>query len=268
VLRELLRIKTGDSAASWSRVDDPLRAAVADMFGKDALGKPLAGHRHAEFLAWCEDGVPTRLVVWRGGRLFDEDEQSAILRAASRELSWAAAGPDSDAWKARLVPLESAVPPPPGFDETPARSWKAVTPYVPPRHDLRGGKPRDRESPFAQIRRELALRGFERADEVEVEQVGDAEWVAVHVPRGQSAKRAFLGDRRGYVVRLCFPEPIRGPLRLGHSSSFGLGLFRPTDAAGVASTRTPRLVPSLPVEENPASAIPVPARKRRLFPDD
>ncbi len=227
VLRELLRIKTGDVAATWSRVETSIREAMADMLGKDAQGKPLVGHRHAEFLAWCEDGVPTRLLVRRDDRPFDEDEQTAILRAASRELSWAAAGPDADAWKVRLVPLDRAVPPPPGFDEAPARSWESVTPYVPPRHHLRGAKERARESLVAQIRRELTLRGFADAEQVEAEQIGDASWVGVHVPRGRAGKRAFLGDRRGYSIRLTFREPVKGPLRLGHSSSFGLGLFRP-----------------------------------------
>ena len=30
---------------------------------------------------------------------------------------------------------------------------------------------------------------------------------------------------RPYALRLTFPEPISGPLCLGHSSHFGLGLF-------------------------------------------
>lgn len=230
VLRELLRIKADDHTATWSRVDASVREAVSDMLGKDALGKPLAGHRHAEFLAWCENGVPTRILVWRDGRPFDEDEQTAILRAGSRELSWAAAGSDSDAWKVRLVPLDRAVPPPPGFDDVHALSWESATPYVPPRHHLRGGKPRERESLAAQIRRELASRGFDDAERVEVDQISGGAWVAVHVPRRQASERPFLGDRRGYLLRLTFPKPVRGPLRLGHSSSFGLGLFRPVPA--------------------------------------
>lgn len=53
------------------------------------------------------------------------------------------------------------------------------------------------------------------------------EWVAVHTPRRQADKHQMIGDRRGYTVRLVFDEPISGPLRLGHSSSFGLGLFAP-----------------------------------------
>ena len=227
VLRELLRIKTSDRNPTWNTTDVSVRAAMADMLGKDAEGKPLAGHRHAEFLAWWENETPTRLIVWRDGLPFGDDEQTAILRAASRELSWAAAGPDADAWKVRLVPLDSAVPPPPGFDGTAARIWQSATPYVPPRHHLRGGKSRARETVAFQIKRELMLRGCTDAEHVETEEVREAAWVAVHVPRREGAKRVFLGDRRGHWMRLIFREPVAGPLRLGHSSSFGLGLFRP-----------------------------------------
>lgn len=231
VLREVLRIKTGVQNASWTRVDSSVRQMLADMFGKDARGKPLRSHQHTEFLAWCEDGFPTRLLVWRDGRPFDGDEQTAILRAASRELSWAADGLDPDAWKVRLVPLDGAVPPPPGFDHAPARCWESVTPYVPPRHHLRKGTVRARESVSSQMRRELAARGVPGAERVEVELASQATWVAVHVPRRHRRGRSLLGDKRGYHVRVVFPEPVRGPIRLGHSSSFGLGLFRPFDAA-------------------------------------
>ena len=109
-----------------------------------ALGRK--GHSHTEFLTWWQRGVPTRLLIWRDGRPFDADEQTAILRAAARELSWAAAGSDAGYWKIRLVPLDEAVPPPPGFDETLARTWESITPYVPSRHHLRGGKPRPSQS--------------------------------------------------------------------------------------------------------------------------
>ncbi len=227
VLRELLRIRTGDPRARWSQVQPSVRDAIADMVGKDAKGNPLASHNHTEFLAWCEDGIPTRLLVWRDGRSFDDDEQTAVLRAASREVSWAAAGADAEQWKVRFVPLDRAVPAPPGFDGTPSRCWESVTPYVPARHHLRGGRPRPRESVVAQIRRELALRGFVDAEQVEAEQIGSAGWTAVHVPRGEAVERTFVGDRRGYYLRLKFREAVKGPIRLGHSGSFGLGLFKP-----------------------------------------
>lgn len=226
VLRELLKIKSGEPAATWPRVGREIRDAVADMYGKDAEGQPLKGpRRHTEFLVWCEDDRPTRLLVWRGARAFDADEQDAILCAAAHDVSWAAAGSDSDVWKVRLVPLDRAVPQPPGFDGTRSDVWESVTPYVPPRHNLRGGKERERESLAEQIQRELQQRGCNTP--VTVALLGVPKWVAVHVPRREAGKRAFIGDRRGQMIRLRFAAPVVGPIRLGHSSSFGLGLFAP-----------------------------------------
>jgi hypothetical protein len=227
VLRELLLIKSDGQCGQWSAAAEPLRMAIADMVGKDARGNPLKGHKHTEFLTWWQDRVPTRILVWRSGRAFDADEQTAVRRAASRELSWAAAGRDTDDWKVRLIPLDEAVPPPPGFDRCRATTWESITPYVPPRHHLRGGKLRDAEAVPNQVRRELALRGIPNAESVEVEQIESADWVAVHLPRSSASRRPFLGDRLGYRLRLRFCEPVAGPLRLGNSSSFGLGLFKP-----------------------------------------
>lgn len=225
VLRDLVQLKTGDPSVTWTRAGRNVRDAIADMTGKDANGEALKGHRHTEFLAWCEDHQPTRLLVWRASRAFDADEQEAILLAAARDVSWSAAGSDSDEWKVRLVPLDRAVPPPPGFNGQPSITWESVTPYVPSRHHLRGGKEREGESITEQIRRELQRRGFDQNVEVEVE--GSPRWVPVHVPRREANKRAFIGDRRGHMVRIRFTSPVSGPIRLGHSSSFGLGLFRP-----------------------------------------
>lgn len=227
VLRELLRLKADDASGSWAKASRAVREAVADMTGKDANGHALKGHRHTEFLAWCEDNQPTRLLVWRGSRAFDTDEQEAILLAAARDVSWAAAGSDSDEWTVRLVPLDRAVPPPPGFGSQSYLVWESVTPYVPPRHHLRTGKERDGESMAEQIRREV--RGREIAHDVEVDLVGTPQWVSVHVPRREANKRAFSGDRRGQMIRLRFNTPVVGPLRLGHSSTFGLGLLRPVE---------------------------------------
>jgi len=227
VLRELLRLKTGDASANWTRASRDVREAVAAMTGKDANGDALKGHRHTEFLAWCEDDQPTRLLVWRGSRAFDADEQEAILHAAARDVSWAASSSDSDELKVRLVPLDRAVPPPPGFGSQSSKVWESVTPYVPPRHYLRRGRERPGESIVEQIRRELQRR--EILTDVEVSPVGRPSWVSVHIPSREASKRAFMGDRRGQMIQLRFASPVAGPIRLGHSSSFGLGLFRPVN---------------------------------------
>jgi CRISPR-associated protein Csb2 len=226
-LRELLRIKSGGRSQTWNRAPRQMRHRVALFTGKDADGRPLEGHRHTEFFVWLENGVPTRLLVWREWEPFDEDEERAALAAAEREISWAAPGDDSDAWKVRLLPLDRAVPPPPGFDGGTAWMWESVTPYVPPRHYLRRGKLRVRETISAQVRRELGLRGFPGANAAEAELIASPTWVAVHIPRSRRSKRAFLGDRRGYRLRITFPSPVKGPIRLGRSSSLGLGLFGP-----------------------------------------
>ncbi len=225
VIRELLRLKTNGAAATWAIASREVRDMIADITGKDANGDALKGHRHTEFFAWCEDNKLSRLLVWRGSHAFDADEQEAILRAAACDVSWAAAGSKADEWKVRLVPLDRAVPSPPGFEGKPWRVWESMTPYVPQRHHLRGGKERDRESIPDQIRRELKRRDI--AEDVIVELLGTPQWVSVHVPRTEAHKRAFIGDRRGQMIRLTFSAPVIGPIRLGHSSSFGLGLFRP-----------------------------------------
>jgi CRISPR-associated protein Csb2 len=228
VLSELIRIKTAGKTRSWNAAPVSVRSEIAEMIGKDAQGTPLSGpHRHTEFFAWGEGPAPTRLLIWRHPRPFDEDEQSATLQASSNEISWAAAGGDADAWKIKLIPLDAAVPPPRGFDNMPYSRWISLTPYVPPRHHLRSGKPRAAESIESQIRRELASRGVPGADTVEIKELGSRDWVAVHIPRREVANRMFLGDRLGYRLEMRFAKPVIGPLRLGHSASFGLGLFVP-----------------------------------------
>ena len=225
VLRELLRLKTGNAAATWTRVGTNIRGEIADMFGKTANGEPLKGHRHTEFFTWCEDGRPTRLLVWRSARAFDADEHEAILLAAARDVSWAATSANADEWTVRLLPLDRDVPAPPGFDKTAARRWECVTPYVPPRHNLRAGKERETESLEAQVRRELELRSLPAPDVIDINPNSSSAWVALHVPRRQRGRS--YGRRRGHMVRLTFRDPVCGPIRLGHSASFGLGLFRP-----------------------------------------
>ena len=227
VLRELIRIETEKRTGRWSEADRDTRSRIELMTGKDASGQPLSGdHRHSEFFIWWHDGKPTRLIVWRAAIPFNDNERAAIWAATKKDLSWQAISRRDDPWRLRLVPLDNSVDPPPGFNGTPSHGWCSLTPYVPPRHHLRGGKLRAAEAIDAQVRRELTLRQVCPGGTVEIE-VGEAEWVAVHLPRRHANVRPFLGDRRGYKVSLRFRVPVAGPIRLGHSASFGLGLFAP-----------------------------------------
>ena len=114
VIREFL-------AGSWQRASTAQREAARLLTGKEADGSPLQDHRHphARFgvLFEQETGKAARLLVWRE-QPFTDEEQRAILSAAEQALplSFAKAGA-SDPWTARLVPLDSQVPPPSGFGD-------------------------------------------------------------------------------------------------------------------------------------------------------
>lgn len=217
-IRAIAARLSGSSGATWRTVDPAIREKLSGLAGKDFEGHPLLGHRHAAYVVWWEDERPSRLLAWRQDP-FSPDEQSALLKAAEWDLPWSYG---NTRWVARLVPLDRAVGAPPGFDGRRAVRWETVTPYVPPRHVFgRNGKIKPGESIEEQIQRDLAARGLPDRAALDVH---GSSWVAVHVPR--RATQAEV-TRRGYRLTLQFDEPVPGPLLLGHSSSFGLGLFKP-----------------------------------------
>lgn len=222
VIREFL-------AGSWQRANTAQREAARLLSGKEADGSPLQDHRHphARFgiIFNQETGEAARLLVWRG-QPFADDEQRAILNAAELELqlSFAKAGA-RDPWTTRLVPLDSQVPPPPGFGSRTYSRWETVTPYVPPRHVYnRKGQIKPGESPEEQLRIELARQGYDTTGLTIGVDIQAAEWTRVHRPR-RSRDDPANTERRGYHALLMFNTPVRGPISVGHSSHFGLGLF-------------------------------------------
>lgn len=217
-IRALAARLSGSSDATWRTVDPETRGKLSGLAGKDADGYPLTGHGHAAYVVWWEDAHPSRLLVWRPEQ-FSAEEQWALLKAAEKDLPWSYG---SGRWAVRLVPLDYAVAAPPGFDGSSATRWETMTPYVPPRHVYgRRGELKSGESIEEQIRRDLAARGL--PERVDVAVHGNS-WVAVHVPRRASRTEV---TRRGYRLTLRFDERTHGPMLLGHSSFFGLGLFRP-----------------------------------------
>ncbi|MGC2221453.1 MAG: type I-U CRISPR-associated protein Csb2, partial [Methylocella sp.] len=150
-------------------------------------------------------------------------EQTAILAAADAPLPL---GFKSDDWTLTLIPLDSLVPPPPALSGALHGSWETLTPFVPPRHVFnRQGKAKAENSVDAQVRTELENRGF-NSENVEI-RVEDAGWVKVHQAKGEKGGLSNM-DKRGYNIKLTFASPMSGPLFLGASSHFGLGVFVPT----------------------------------------
>lgn len=228
-LDHLVQRCTGNPAIRWRQAPLEARKQAVLLSGLDPDKGRLQNHEHAWFLVWPEAGVPARLLVWRSGTPFTVEEQTALLAAAKREISWGTV-PGSGEWSVRLLPLDVAVPPPPGLGGRSFRTWETVTPYVPPRHRFRHGKPRKGEDVASQLRRELEARGWAAA-RARIDVLGAPQWTAVHLPTGKRRSRPFIGDRAGFGARIMFDEPVEGPIMLGHSAHFGLGLFAPAALA-------------------------------------
>ena len=220
---------------SWQHSNSAQREKARLLSGKEIDGTPLKEqrHPHARFgiLFDQETKKATRLLVWRE-QPFSDEEQSAILNAAELELPISfAAQKEKDPWAVRLVPLDSQVLKPIGFGEQVFCRWKTVTPYVPPRYvyDRRGRKNK-KELPEKQISRELAQLGYDTVGLSVNLNSENFEWVKVHssrLDRRSDPDEPTNVERRGYYVDLTFKYPVRGPISLGHSSHFGLGLFAP-----------------------------------------
>lgn len=226
VIRELL-------GSRWQTADLAQRHTVRLLTGKEADGSPLQDdqHPHARFgvLFDTETDRATRLLVWRN-QPFTEDEERAILDAGERELKLAFG---KSTWAIRLVPLDSQVQAPLGFDGQLHRRWETQTLYVPPRHMYnRRGRVKQGESPEEQIRLELERQGYDVASLMISLDDHTVEWVQLHRPRRvrRSQNEPTNNERRGFRVSLTFDKPVSGPICLGHSSHFGLGLFIPVDS--------------------------------------
>src|SRR6266568_925298 len=215
------KLLTGNPKSKWSDAPDDIREQTLLLSGRNSDGSPSREHRHASFLLYGTSDAPSRLCVW-SNEPFNDLEQRAILDAANTPLPLTY---KSDPWTLNLVPLDNLVPPPPGLDGTTSREWKSLVPYVPPRHVYgRTGKEKADCSVRQQLADELANRGFHVNGLIaSAEECG---WVKIH--RTKSGRDARTNnDKLGYTVKLAFSEPIKGPITLGASCHFGLGLFVP-----------------------------------------
>jgi hypothetical protein len=207
--------------AKFSDLPQELKAQFSLLTGKSGSAETLEGHRHLRlWLLPNRTGLPTRLVCYRATP-FNSTEQKAFLAASQKPLSWQFGNPD---WQLRLVPLpaETRLP----YDLLGSHSvWQTLTPYVPSRHILgRNGKTKAGYSVAEQVQDDLAKIGFPEAS-ITVDEMS-RQWVKVHRP--QRSKGEATNDLKlGYRVRVQFASAVAGPVCLGHSSHFGLGLFEP-----------------------------------------
>jgi CRISPR-associated protein Csb2 len=99
-----------------------------------------------------------------------------------------------------------------------------MTPFVPPQHIYdRHGNEKPGKSLKTQILKELQNHGYPAGATVEV---GRSQWVRIHQSRSERRDNTNA-SKRGHQLRLTFLEPVAGPIALGHSCHFGLGIFVP-----------------------------------------
>jgi CRISPR-associated protein Csb2 len=113
-----------------------------------------------------------------------------------------------------------------------SRVWESATPFVIPaqRHTMRrNGKQRPNERPERVVEKLLNIAGLRVPTNIELlEEMKDREWVKIHgaMSRQTAEDREPGRFRPGYRMRITFPESVDGPLILGDSAHFGVGVFR------------------------------------------
>lgn len=230
VIRCLAQNISPGSNGRYERLTLEEKNSLALITGKDGQGHPLRGHMHAFFILWPDaHGLPTRLVVWRD-KAFTEYEIEALLKAAEKPLAW---DNNTENWKLRIIPLPFDTPLPVGLLSE-SKVWVSATPFVPPanRHRFRrNGRLRSGESIECILSRLLRQEHKPEPETIELFDGNRAQsWLSLH----ESRKRRFSKVdgrtplvRPGFRLRIEFPSLIHGPMILGDSSHFGLGLFIP-----------------------------------------
>lgn len=202
--------------------------ALSGLTGKDEVGAALQGNRHlAIFPAFGSHGDPDKFLLFKADG-WSEAERLAVFAASRRPVRWGS-GEDE---VFRLLPL----PPADDGAELFATSqvWQSHTPFVPPagRHRFHAdGRPRAKEAPDRQIARLCRQLGHGEPTTVEIiEAVGPIRIHWTYNTRQNAREHARPATHwPGYLARITFAQPVAGPVFLGNSSHFGLGLFEPTD---------------------------------------
>jgi CRISPR-associated protein Csb2 len=228
----------------WLTAKDGVRGLSSVLSGKDADNQPLTDHRHAYYLPTDEDGDGRldHLTVFATAG-FGPDERRAFDRL--RVLRTDREGEADHPLRLLLMGISAADEYHPG-PLSESRIWIPATPYLATRYAKTRGQNRidigsveDRAAFLKEdLRAQLAAVRPDLVDETATILI-EPEWDENHVFRiGQRwrtiqfkryrRKASDDGGRRlAGAFRLIFCHAVRGPIALGHSSHFGLGLFIP-----------------------------------------
>ncbi|CBE69809.1 MAG: type I-U CRISPR-associated protein Cas5/Cas6 [Candidatus Methylomirabilis oxygeniifera] len=232
---------------------DGCRGLSAIFSGKAADAQPLQGHGHAYYLPTDEDDDDGRLdhltIIATDG--FGDRELKALdqlreLRSREREQS----GHPLRVLLLGLGRLDDYQPLP----LCPSQVWVSATPFIAPRHLKKRGTKRDPQELWncpqkflaAVVREELARLIHRRpdlndlpldaikieplADQHGVFRVGTRKLRLIQFKRFRQKPGDDGGNLAAGSFWIDFGRKVRGPIALGHSCHFGLGLFVPESA--------------------------------------
>jgi CRISPR-associated protein Csb2 len=221
-----LGIESGTSA--------PGQCTSTAFSGKAPDGSPLSGHQHAYFMPLDLDNdgrIDQILVVAHGG--FSSAEVAAL-----RKLSTIPTGTDHPV-RLALLGLDTNI-----IAQT-GTHWVSATPYLCTRFPKKRGTKRDPEAFFKpggnilllqnDIERQIAFAGLPQPTQI-VPCTDNHHVFRLQRNDGRAGPRTIdfmtkrLKERHGPertagFFTLVFPEPINGPIALGHNAHYGLGLF-------------------------------------------
>ena len=234
---------------------DGIKGKSAIFSGKDADGLRIPDHSHCYFLPTDEDNdgrLDHLTLISEAG--FGKDELAAIH--SLRQVKSRDRVESGHALQVVLLGTGMLADAQPHGPSTSASVWVSATPYLSHRHPKTRGSKRDSteelasHAAFVEARlREDIARLLERradlsdlsldhitisplADETGVFRIGRRK----HRPIEFQRYRQKQGDDGG--KRLCgafvieFPREVRGPISIGHSCHYGMGLFVPCQKDG------------------------------------
>ena len=205
------------------------------LSGKNADGQFLREHRHAFYLPTAEGSDSRQIthVTVSAADGFGPDEVAALNALRTLKLD-----EESSELRVQLVGLGDRQDfRAPLLEES--RVWVSATPFLVTRHMKRNGVKRDPreffEAPDGRdqfvrqvLREELERRGFFQ-EGMTIDRLDYVGTGAGFRPLQYRLYRRKAGDDGGArlrgLFRLRFAKPIAGPIALGHSCHFGLGLF-------------------------------------------
>lgn len=224
-----------------------LRGRSRVFSGKDEQGQPLTDHTHTYYLPNDEDGDGRldHLTVFASAG-FGVDEKRALDRL--REIRTGREGEERHPLRLLLLGIGTSAEYSPGPLQS-SRHWRSATPYISTRYAKTRGRQRIDLNSAEQRRRFLEenLRAqlvallpelFNVATpEVQIEPEWDENhafrvaerWRSIEFRRFRSKRNDDGGTRLAGAFHLNFARPVSGPIAVGHSSHFGMGLFMPAD---------------------------------------